>query len=180
MYVYIERGLFNIHISNTIHWYIFTCDIRLCILSVWHRNPTFLFQCHSQSQHPYFKIQYSTSLIQHCVLTIQQIYFYYYSHATFVCVLYLNFCSIECLVCVVVQSAICLQRNATFLFGHWIFPFRSRPFSLACLAQFTAYIWCTITWMTCTTTWLTSWHCINQPWANFARRTKKTGRMLVV
>ena len=79
---------------------IFTNDIRLCILSVWHRNPTFLFQCHSQSQQPYFKIQYSTSLIQHCVLTIQQIYLYYYSHATFVCVFYLNFCSIECLVCV--------------------------------------------------------------------------------
>ena len=27
---------------------IFTNDIRLCILSVWHRNPTFLFHCHSQ------------------------------------------------------------------------------------------------------------------------------------
>ena len=133
-------------------------------------------------QHPYFKIQYSTSLIQHHALTIQHMHFKYYSHATFVCVFYLNLFSIECLmcVCVVVQSAICLQRNATFLFGHWIFPFRSRPFSLACLAHFAAYSWCTMTWMTCTTTWLTSWHYINQPWANFARRTKKTERMLVV
>jgi len=64
-------------------------------------------------QHPYFKIQYSTSLIQHHALTIQHIHFKYYSHATFVCVFYLNRFSIEGLVCVcvVVQSAICLQGN---------------------------------------------------------------------
>ena len=172
-----STSIFQILFTDIYSHATFVCVFYLCGIAMQHSCQ---FQCHSQSQQPYFKIQYSTSLIQHCVLTIQQIYFYYYSHATFVCVLYLNFCSIECLACVVVQSAICLQRNATFLFGHWIFPFRSRPFSLACLAQFAAYIWCTMTWMTCTTTWLTSWHCINQPWANFARRTKKTGRMLVV
>ena len=51
-------------------------------------------------QHPYFKIQYSTSLIQHHALTIQHMHFKYYSHATFVCVFYLNLFSIECLMCV--------------------------------------------------------------------------------
>ena len=48
MYVYvcIERGLFYPYFKY--YLLIFTYDIRLCILSVWHRNPTFLFHCHSQ------------------------------------------------------------------------------------------------------------------------------------
>ena len=80
---------------------IFTCDIRLCILSVWHRNPTFLFHCHSQ-----FNTHISKSNIQLLQFNIAHwqfniyIYFKYYSHATFVSVFYLNLCSIECLVCV--------------------------------------------------------------------------------
>ena len=85
-------------------------------------------------QHPYFKIQYSTSLIQHCVLTIQYIYFKYYSRATFVCVFYLNFCSIECFVFVLW----CRMRYACSAISNilvWTlnFPFPSPPFSHACL-----------------------------------------------
>ena len=79
-------------------------------------------------QHPYFKIQYSTSLIQHCVLTIQHIYFKYYSRATFVMSSTLTFVASNawCLCCGAECDMLAAQ-SATFLFGHWTFLSRLPP-----------------------------------------------------
>ena len=65
-------------------------------------------------QHPYFKIQYLTSLIQHCALTIQHLYLFqilFTCDISFVCSTSTFVASNAWCVCVVVQSAICLQRN---------------------------------------------------------------------
>ena len=118
--MYVCMYVSNVGYSTSIFQILFT-DIHIrhsfvysiCVASQSNILVSLSFTSQSWSQHPYFKIQYSTSLIQHYALTIQHIHFKYYSHSTFVCVFYLNLCSIECLVCVcvVVQSAICLQRN---------------------------------------------------------------------
>ena len=107
----------------------------ICVASQSNILVSLSFTSQSWSQHPYFKIQYSTSLIQHYALTIQHIHFKYYSHSTFVCVFYLNLCSIECLVCVCcgAECDMLATQSSTFLFGHWTFLFPCRPFSHACL-----------------------------------------------
>ena len=101
--MYVCMYVSNVGYSTSIFQILFT-DIHIrhsfvysiCVAS----QSNILVSLSFTSQHPYFKIQYSTSLIQHYALTIQHIHFKYYSHSTFVCVFYLNLCSIECLVCV--------------------------------------------------------------------------------
>ena len=113
-------------------------------------------------QHPYFKIQYSTSLIQHCALTIQHLYLFqilFTCDISFVCSTSTFVASNAWCVCCAAECDMLAAQCSILV---WTLNF---PFPLSC-AHFAAYGWCT-------TTWLTSSHYINQPWANFSRKTKK-------
>ena len=149
--MYVCMYVSNVGYSTSIFQILFT-DIHIrhsfvysiCVAS----QSNILVSLSFTSQHPYFKIQYSTSLIQHYALTIQHIHFKYYSHSTFVCVFYLNLCSIECLVCVcVLWCRVRYACNAIINILVWTlnFPFPVSPLQSRVFAHFAAYVRCTTT-----------------------------------
>ena len=110
MYVCIERGLFNIHISNTIYWYshtTFVCVFYLCCIAIQHSCFIVIHKSTPIFQNPMFNFFNSTLRIDNSTYTFQILFTFdirLCSTSTFVA-------SNAWCVCVVVQSAICLQRN---------------------------------------------------------------------
>ena len=135
MYVCIERGLFNIHISNTIYRYshtTFVCVFYLCGIAIQHSCFIVIHNSTPIFQNPVFNFFNSTLRIDNST----SIFISNTIHMRhFVCVFYLNLCSIECLVCVCcgAECDMLATQSSTFLFGHWTFLFPCRPFSRACL-----------------------------------------------
>ena len=119
------RGLFNIHTLNTAHWYshaTFLCVFSLCGIAIQHSCFIVIHNSTPIFQNPIFNLFNSTLRIDNSTSifvsnTIHMRHSFVCSTSTFVA-------SNAWWVCFL-QSAICLQRNATFLFGHWTFPFRS-------------------------------------------------------
>ena len=172
MYVYIERGLFNIHISNTIHWYshaifvyvFYLCGMAIqlsCFIVIHNSTPIF--------QNPIFNFFNSTLRIDNSTYTFQILFI----------------CDIR--LCVLLQPTwcacvLCRVRYACSAIINILvltlnFPFPVSPLQSRMSAHFAAYgcctttrlicpttrLTCTMTRLTCTTTWLTSSHYINQP-----------------
>ena len=112
MYVCIERGLFNIHISNTIYWYshtTFVCVFYLCGIAIQHSCFIVIHNSTPIFQNPIFNFFNSTLHIDNSTSifisnSIHMRHSFVCSTSTFVA-------SNAWCVCVVVQSAICLQRN---------------------------------------------------------------------
>ena len=147
--MYVCMYVSNVGYSTSIFQILFT-DIHIrhsfvysiCVAS----QSNILVSLSFTSQHPYFKIQCSTSLIQHYALTIQHIHFKYYSHSTFVCVLpqplqhrMLGVCVLWCRVryaCNAIINILVWTLN---------FPFPVSPLQSRVFAHFVAYVWCTTT-----------------------------------
>ena len=94
------RGLFNIHTLNTIHWYshaTFVCVFYLCGIAIQHSCFIVIHNSTPIFQNPIFNFFNSTLRIDNST----SIFISNTIHMRhFVCVFYLNLCSIECLVCV--------------------------------------------------------------------------------
>ena len=99
-------------------------------------------------QHPYFKIQYSTSLIQHCALTIQHLYLFQilFTCDIRLCVLPQPFQHRMLGVCVL-WCRVRYACNAIINILVWTlnFPFPVLPLQSRVSAHFAAYAWCTTT-----------------------------------
>ena len=154
------RGLFNIHTLNTIHWYshaTFVCVFYLCGIAIQHSCFIVIHNSTPIFQNPIFNLFNSTLRIDNSTSifvsnTIHMRHSFVCSTSTFVASnAWWVCCAAEC-------DMLAAQCNILV----WTLNF---PFPLSC-THCAAYGWCT-------TTWLTSSHYINQPWANFARRTKK-------